>query len=472
VGWALAHRAAGWAGLVAISAIVIALAHVLLYRFLVRSGCPALVAFVSVVLAAATAASHWLARPHLLTVLFLVVWTWILEDVVSGRSAPRRLALLPLSMVLWVNLHGGFLVGLGVLGCYVAGSFLGSRLWRPLALAWLASLAATLLNPYGYRLLVHLVGYFGAIRPQLAQNEEFAPAFIGDRAGAVLFVFLALALLALLVRGWALRTGRLESAPRMSAGALLAFCATTFLAITSIRNVEVMAILGAVVLANGIAPLFLILTRAERDDWERLREREARCGFGLTAIALAGTAVGALANAREAFDPARFPVGAVRALVEARVAPSGPIFSTAAWGGYLRLSWPGVGVFVDGRTDMYGDDFMRRWAEIYSAAPGWNTRLWEAGVDWVVLPVDAPLARAIDGNIFWSRYRTDAVAIVYRRLTPQGQAAPSSSRGVPPEPIPGLDCWPAAFTAVTRYENTVPDGGAAGSPPTHAGFGS
>ena len=98
---ALAYRVAGCAGLLAASAVAISLAHVVLFRFLVRRGDDVLAALGAVVAAAAAASSHWLARPHLLTVLFLVVWTLTLEQVLSGRWRPRALlGLPPLALVL------------------------------------------------------------------------------------------------------------------------------------------------------------------------------------------------------------------------------------------------------------------------------------------------------------------------------------------------------------------------------------
>src|SRR5258705_186328 len=92
---ALLYRACGWQGLVAGVALVVTLSHVLLFRFLARRGDDVLVAFGAVVAAAATASSHWLARPHLLTVLFLVIWVITLEEVTTGRWRRRTLFLLP-----------------------------------------------------------------------------------------------------------------------------------------------------------------------------------------------------------------------------------------------------------------------------------------------------------------------------------------------------------------------------------------
>jgi hypothetical protein len=77
----------------------------------VRRGDDVVVAFGAVVAAAATASSHWLARPHLLTVLFLVIWNILLEQVCAGRLGRGALAFLPPLALLWATVPGGALRG-------------------------------------------------------------------------------------------------------------------------------------------------------------------------------------------------------------------------------------------------------------------------------------------------------------------------------------------------------------------------
>ena len=61
------------------------------------------------VLVTGGSAIHWLARPHLFTLLFTVIFYSILERVKDGKR--RLLWWLPALTVLWTNLHGGFFVG-------------------------------------------------------------------------------------------------------------------------------------------------------------------------------------------------------------------------------------------------------------------------------------------------------------------------------------------------------------------------
>ena len=71
----------------------------------------------------------WVARPHLLTLLFTALWTWLLERWRrgSGVSSWRALAWLPPLMLVWANCHSGYIIGLLLLGIEVGGALLDAR---------------------------------------------------------------------------------------------------------------------------------------------------------------------------------------------------------------------------------------------------------------------------------------------------------------------------------------------------------
>src|SRR5947208_2294709 len=95
--------------------------------FLVRSKSNPVVAIVVTMLAAASSSIHWLARPHLFTLLFLVLFYAALERVNEGRTrfaAVPILAALPVITILWTNLHGGLFAGALMVGAYGCGDLL------------------------------------------------------------------------------------------------------------------------------------------------------------------------------------------------------------------------------------------------------------------------------------------------------------------------------------------------------------
>ena len=155
VTFAEVYRLAGATGLVAFKVLVIAALFALLWRHVRMRGTPAAIA--ATVLAVAYVGTFWrthTVRPQLFSVLFFAILLVTMTRIDDGRR--RRFLLLPLVialMALWVNVHGGWIVGIGVLGMWTAARLVDSRI--PLAerlilgVAGIAAVAATLLNPYG-----------------------------------------------------------------------------------------------------------------------------------------------------------------------------------------------------------------------------------------------------------------------------------------------------------------------------------
>lgn len=125
--FAAAGRVCGWNGIVLIAATVIATCFWLLHRQLLADGCDAVLATLLVLVAMLTCSMHWLARPLLFTHLLILVFAWQLRWFGQGRVSARQLfLLLPPLMLLWVNLHGGFVLGLILVAMYAVGATLSA----------------------------------------------------------------------------------------------------------------------------------------------------------------------------------------------------------------------------------------------------------------------------------------------------------------------------------------------------------
>ena len=117
-------------------------------------------------LAIAAAQVHMLARPHVLSWLLTLLWVENLCRFEEGKRS--ALLWLPPLMLLWANVHAGFILGLGLLGAFTIGC-----VWRAgtvpreddrqkiiqLGSILAVCLLTTLLTPYGYRLHVHVYHY-------------------------------------------------------------------------------------------------------------------------------------------------------------------------------------------------------------------------------------------------------------------------------------------------------------------------
>jgi hypothetical protein len=93
------------------------------------------------------------------------------------------------------------------------------------------------------------------------------------------------------------------------------------------------------------------------------------------------------------------------------------IFTTAEWGGYLiyRL-YPGIRVFIDGRSDFYGSKFGEKYLDVIKAHYNWRKVLGDAGVDTILLPPNTELCGALKATGDWRLAYDDGVALVFRAV--------------------------------------------------------
>jgi hypothetical protein len=113
---AIIYRGAGLSGIVIFFSLFLALTHVFLYQILRRSCSDVLLTLVITVLAVTTSSTHWLARPHIFSLALMIAWYHTLNEYQFHHR--NTLHYLPLLMLVWVNLHGGFIIGLIMLAVY------------------------------------------------------------------------------------------------------------------------------------------------------------------------------------------------------------------------------------------------------------------------------------------------------------------------------------------------------------------
>ena len=462
LGAAWLHQRAGMAAVVLASMLVLSLTYALLFR-MVRRECPnVLLAFAVTFAATAGSTMHWLARPHLFTLLFVVIFCGVLESARRGRT--RLLLLLPVLMVIWTNLHGGFIVGILLTGCYAAGEL---ALWlvekdpedrrlalgrsRPFLWTALASALATLVNPYFYRVHVHMYTYLTA--GHLRYISEFQPTHFQSN---LTLWFEPLVLLGVVAAAWALYQKRFAHA--------FLLVGWLHLGLFAVRNLPIYLVVAAPLVAGMLADLVAALANTPLAAWvgrsirafqnfaaefgenDRLPRVYAVSLVGFLAMAALFYAPSPPFKFRAEYDPKHYPASALAVLRGAEMSRS--IFTDDEWGDYLiyRL-YPRTKVFIDGRSDMYGDAFIQKHLDLLKGKYGWEDTLNRYSVDTVLLPVDAPLTAALKESSRWRPVYDDGMAIVFRSqaalarsATPAGEQA--SAR------LPGRDVRDRAITRV------------------------
>ncbi len=435
-------RAAGLNGVVALTALVTAFTFSWSFLLLLRGGTHFLLALVLILLAVSASTIHFLARPHVFSWMFAVIWFSSLEG--SQSSVSRwRLWLLPALTILWVNVHAGFLLGFALLGISWVGALWQS--WRrnegrfedvlednragkralELTLVSGLSALATLLNPYGWRLHQHIYCYL-TNRFLMNHIEEFqSPNFHGV-AQQCFAVILLLSILALAIRR---QTGR----ARITQVLVVLFAIDSGLYAS--RNIPTSSLLLILVTGPALSRAAFDLKKklSRRLDFlrssastsapflQRMQFMETSCRGHLwpacgallvVGVALHGGRLGPKLWMDAHFSPQRFPVNAVDFLKAGNL--PGPILAPDSWGGYLiyRLD-PERKVVLDDRHDLYGENFLKSYLVLIHAEPGWNQFLDQHPPGCIVVSKKSPVVSLLSQTASWQQVYADETAAIF-----------------------------------------------------------
>jgi len=453
VGWL--DSAAGLNGVVLFTALVIATVYAWTFRLLLRRGTNILVALILVLLAASAAMIHFLARPHVVSWLFTVAWFGILESSekscwasdsdssATSESNGRHgwiLWLLPPLMLVWVNLHGGFLVGFALLAIYwcsaawqwlrpsgerfddVLRKIRAGRFVRVLTLTGIVSGLATLANPYCVQLHIHIYRYLTNRFLMDHINEFQSPNFhyVAQKcfAGILLLTLVGLA-----------AKGREAGQARASQTLVVLFA--VYSGLYASRNIPVSSLLLILVIGPWLSEAMKRFgdrrLAARGFASTRFLQRMKAIEFSLRGhlwpiamvvlsfwIAAHGGKLGAKPLMDAHFDTKRFPVAAVNSLEAHDL--QGPLVSPDDWGGYLiyRL-YPRVRMVVDDRHDFYGEEFLKSYLKLVQVEPGWEDFLRQHRAQCVVVPRDSPVANILGETGGWKAIYSDDVSTVFAR---------------------------------------------------------
>jgi hypothetical protein len=409
--YAISFGSLGWAGPVILTSLAIG-ATVAIFIYLLDDYVDPARAILLVTLALLMSATHFLARPHMLAFPFMVAFLGGLMAAADRRGAPSWL-LLPV-LALWANLHGGFVLGLALIGPIgLEALWCADRKHRvALALRWalfgVAALAACCCTPYGWNSLLGAAKIL-SLGKLLTMIWEWMPANFGT------WSFFEFSLLGLIGLGF--YRGLKLSVPR-----IILLLGLTDMALAHARNIEIFAFIVPLVLAKPLAEqLGTLLTGTAP-----VREGQPRSHLVILA-ALAITVAGwTSTKAFVAHHPFSFlevqtPVAAVDALQNRQAQR---IFSTAPFGGYLLSR--DIKAFIDGRAELYGEQFVIDYFDAVTAKDiDTLLRIFDKyQIDATLLTPDLPATKVMDHLAGWKRLYADSIAVVHVRDDPAKAAAP------------------------------------------------
>ena len=409
-------------GLQTLDLLLIVLASTIMlavyYLAALRSG-NSKASFVSALFLSIFAFGNFSLRPQMFGFLLLVICLILLERLRQGSS--RALWFLPPLFLLWINMHGSWVIGLGVIVVTIVcglfkfnlGAVEGVR-WTQkqriqLEFALLASIAMIPFTPYGTQLAAYPFTVASSLPLNVANIREWLPMPFNLAAGKL---FLALILGVFVLQVFYHFTFRFHEWLLALGGTVMACLHARFV----LLFVPFFAPLLATMLARWVPP------------YDRAKDK-----FAFNAVLIGGLAAAMIwyfpsrADLDEKVERA-FPARAVSYLHSHPL--QGPLFNSYDYGGYLIAYLPEQKVFIDGRGDLY--EIAGAFADYFQVAdlkPAAFSILKSYGIKTCVLNRAEPLAVVLVNHPDWKRvYSDDVSVILVRKDSLDGTAASLEAR--------------------------------------------
>lgn len=419
---ALIYRGFGLTGIALFFALTLAAIHWFLYRFLRSMSDDIVLCVVVATLATAASSTHWLARPHVFSLALILIWYHLLNGFQYRNQ--QSLVYLPPIMLLWVNLHGGYIIGLLLLVIYLLGNYFESvfaaptpaleakRKARLLFFCVAASLGATLINPIGYKILIFPF-HVASDRFLMDHVVEFLSPNFHD---SLPFKYMLLATIFTLA---------LARAPLNLIDSSLLIL-VIYMSLYSVRHVSLFAIIAAPILLKAgenavsrFSPAWIEFYRKRNANLLAV-DSTLRGLFWPSVTLLLILSLVWTGNLTYGFDRGRHPIAAVDFLRREPI--GGKMFNNDEFGDYIIFAaWPTYRVFIDGRSDMYRTAYIQPYMHVANALPGWRKILDRFEIDWVFFNTHSPLTAALADDKEWQPIYSDNLATIFLRRNSANQ---------------------------------------------------
>ncbi len=345
-------------------------------------------------------------RPQVFTWLFFSIYLNALARHYEGDRV--RLWPLPLIMAFWVNMHLGFYFGLMLVGCWIVALCTDAVRGRDVelrgpVLVAAACVLATFANPGGPAILLYPLRYVFDSQVTNSMVAEWQRPDITWTLHWSIYVTAVLLALALISRA--------RPRPFLT----LVSIAVIALSMQAVRNAPFAALVLLPVAGSALAARWPAASSA-RDSSVRVPLGAAAAMVasialivGPVSLSIGGQGVSLGAPSEDGYPSAGAEY--VRAHFSGQ-----RMFNDYNSGGYLIYKlYPDVPVFVDGRTDFYGNGLLADYVRIDHAEPGWDGLLRTYGVEFVLIDKELPLAKALAADSSWRQEFAGDNEVVYAR---------------------------------------------------------
>ena len=406
----------GTAGVKLLTAVLGALSTYIVYRAASRLLGASTLALALAIACLTMQAGGFVPRPQLVTYVLFAVFVHLLVAF-KYFADDRRLWMIPPLLLLWANMHGGYVIGIVLLGLFCTCEWLiyltgpanpaHWRRLRNLSLIGLGGALVTAINPAG-------VG--GWLFPLQVMNMDFANSVIAEWQSPN-FRDLDGKLYLVLAFGFFLANIYRQTKPDLTEIALPVFF--LFAGFVSVRHTPLAMLIlvpfAAVALRDGPVQRFYSRVTGsgkQLGNAEYALNWALLCVIGMTFYLLNPTQQ---ANAQVRLN-ALMPVKAVEFVKSHGI--TGRMLNEYAQGGYLIYHlYPQQQVFIDGRADLYGGEFIKEFIKIRHGAPGWDKAFDKYAIDYLIVRRDAPVRDLLLARgDFKLVYDDETSSVVVRKL--------------------------------------------------------
>jgi hypothetical protein len=407
-------RLGGYGMLIFTFSTIITVAFFLTYLRSPAETQPYVAGFV-LILGAITTAPTWGVRPQMVSLLLASLFLLLLDHY-RREGKVNFLIPIPFLTLIWVNLHAGYLLGIGLIGIYIAGGLIDMlvigfakevqveivpsiKSILSLSITLGVCILASLANPNGIKIIIYPFQTLTSSSMQQFIQEWFSPDF-----HQVMWQPLAWLILALIGAGMVCKKS-------ISPTNILLTIVFGYGALISMRNIPFFALVTIPVLSEQIGSLIKIRTTVHAPSHLFRLAIPVLLGCVLLFTSLRFIQV---VQQQPQTEAEYFPKTAADWLLKNE--PIGNLFNSYNWGGYLiwRM-YPQRRVYIDGRADVYGDSFIFDYLSIYNVRPGWEDKLNNQAITTVLVEPDAPLANALRLSKSWHISFADKNSTIFVR---------------------------------------------------------
>jgi hypothetical protein len=358
-------------------------------------------------------------RPQVLELLYLAATLLLVDSWIRGAIQTRWLYVAAAGgSILWANTHGSFPLFSATLAALSVALWLArDARWVAAGLAAIIAVVAALANPWGWELYGFATQSITSRSTLVGFQEWKRPELL---SGSLIPFDLELLLIACAIPATIRSMMQARQGKRDGTQMLYDLIITipiVILGLQSGRHVMLAGICGAPLIAWSISRALSYIGSKIRPGAQRAAEQSDANGAArsyINAVAAAVVAIALILQAWRMISPdaqrvalsRRYPVGVVASL-ENLDPPVARLFNQYDWGGYL-IERGRTKVFIDGRSEVYGDAQLDRYGSIIHLRPRWHETLDSLGVAYVLMPRDAPLVTALRAR-GWSEIARDTV---------------------------------------------------------------